>query len=312
MSSQSPNLLLLIRAPFFSSILAPLFAGTLLAVLASGSFDAVAFFAALVMGVALHAATNVYNDIYDTLQGTDRVNLHRNEFSGGSGYLVDHPELLPKLYRIAHAALFLAAAAGLFLSYWLGRPLAYGVAGLYLLSAFFAKYYTAEPVKLAYRGFGEIAVWFAFGPMAVLLAALTQKVIIHPYVLAALPITGLSTLSILWVGEMMDLQADSATGKRGIVPRVGTAAGRYGYLLIQLLLVANVLWLSLAVLPSGWPLLFSLIPYLLILPGCWRIVHVAHDQPEQLRQAAGMNVRIHLLFSILFILSLTGMVLWPR
>ncbi|MDZ7614460.1 MAG: hypothetical protein U5K51_12745, partial [Flavobacteriaceae bacterium] len=47
--------------------------------------------------------------------------------------------------------------------------------GLYLLSAFFSKYYTAPPFKLAYRGWGEVSVWFAFGPMAILIAVVESK-----------------------------------------------------------------------------------------------------------------------------------------
>ena len=85
MVTKRPGLFAVMRAPFFSSILAPLLAGTLLAVMAEGEFNLARFFAITIMGLGLHAATNVYNDIFDTLQGTDRINQHRNDFSGGTG-----------------------------------------------------------------------------------------------------------------------------------------------------------------------------------------------------------------------------------
>jgi 1,4-dihydroxy-2-naphthoate octaprenyltransferase len=308
MATSRPGLFALMRAPFFSSIFAPLLAGTLLAVLARGEFSLAGFVAVMVMGVGLHAATNVYNDIFDTLQGTDRINLHRNDFSGGSGFLVAHPELLPKMYRVARNSLLVAAVAAAALMAVTGRRFWPWLIGLYLLSAFFSKFYTAAPVKLAYRGLGEFSVWFAFGPMAVLVAAISQSTLFHPFVVFAMPITGLSTSSILWMGQMIDLQADSSAGKRGIVARVGSRRGRWGFLLIHLLLMANIVVLAFAVLPHGWPLLAALIPYFVLLPRTWKTVHQFYDQPDRLKPAAAWNVQIHLLMSILLVLGL-GMTL---
>jgi len=139
------------RAPFFSSILAPLLAGTLLAVMAEGEFSLARFFAITIMGLGLHAATNVYNDIFDTLQGTDRINQHRNDFSGGTGFLLQHPDLLPSMYWIARLSLIIAACAGAVLLVLIEPAVRPWVIGLGVLSAFFSKYYTAAPIKLAYR-----------------------------------------------------------------------------------------------------------------------------------------------------------------
>jgi hypothetical protein len=98
----------MIRAPFLSSILAPLVAGTLVSVFITGDFRLPGFLLVLVMGIGLHAATNVYNDIYDTLQGSDKINVLRNEFSGGSGILVEHPEFMDRMRWTARGGLILA------------------------------------------------------------------------------------------------------------------------------------------------------------------------------------------------------------
>ena len=208
-----PGLLQMIRAPFLSSIIAPLLAGTLLSVSINGFFLPVNFFLMLIIGIGLHAAVNVYNDIYDTIQGTDAVNVHRNEASGGSGILQAHPELMGKMFFIARAALVVALLATAALLIFIDRALWPHLIFLYLLSAFFSKYYTAPPFKLAYRGLGEISVWFAFGPMAILIAAVSQNIGLHPYVVALMPATGLSTSSILLVGQMIDLDADRKRGQ---------------------------------------------------------------------------------------------------
>ncbi len=306
MVTKRPGLFAVMRAPFFSSILAPLLAGTLLAVMAEGEFNLARFFAITIMGLGLHAATNVYNDIFDTLQGTDRINQHRNDFSGGTGFLLQHPDLLPSMYWIARLSLIIAACAGAVLLVLIEPAVRPWLIGLGVLSAFFSKYYTAAPIKLAYRGLGEASVWLAFGPMAVLVAAASQNVLFHPYVTAAMPITGLSTASILWMGQMIDLPADAGAGKRGMVARIGSRRGRWGFLLIHSLLVWNLLLLGLAVLPQGWPVLAALIPYVLLLPRTWQQVYRFHDQPTFLKQAAGWNVQIHLLMSGLLILGLAA------
>lgn len=303
MKSKDPGFFQIIRAPFLSSILAPLLFGTLLAVSIQDEFSVPGFVLVLVLGIGLHIATNVYNDIYDTLQGTDTVNRHRNEFSGGSGIMMTHPHLTQRMYWIARGALVVAFLATIGLTFFVQKSLWPLLWGLYLLSAFFSKFYTAAPVKLAYRGLGEISVWFAFGPMAILVAAVSQNVGWHPTILLAMAPSGISTLSILLIGQMIDLEADAAAGKRGIAARQGLNATRYLYGGVHLVLFINILLLSLQ-LPAGWPILISLIPYVLLFPKIWRILGTGLNDPNQLKQAAGFNVQLHLLFSGLLVVGL--------
>ena len=299
MALKKPGLLQMMRAPFFSSVLSPLVAGTFLSAFLTEQFSVFGFLLVLIMGIALHAATNVYNDIFDTLQGTDRINRHRNEFSGGSGIILNYPHLKTRMFWIARISLFVAFMAMLGLMIVIRQKLWPLLWGLYLLSAFFSKYYTAAPIKLAYRGWGEIAVWFAFGPMAILVAAVSQNIGLHSNILVTMPITGISTLSILLIGQLIDLQADTESGKLGVAARKGPHFTCWLYIIVQLLLVFNILFLSF-IIENGFYLLFSLIPYILLLGKVWRIISKNSQHPESLKSAAGINVQIHLYFSLLF------------
>lgn len=298
---KKPNIIQMTRAPFLSSILSPLIAGTLLAVSINGAFSFSGFALVLIMGIGLHVATNVYNDIYDTLQGTDKINVHRNEFSGGSGVLLDHPDLLPTMYWLARFGLLFALAATIGLMFVIDKRIWLHLWGLYVLSAFFSKYYTAAPIQVAYRGLGEIAVWFAFGPMAILVASVSQNLGFHPTIIAAMPVTGISTLSILLVGQMIDRDADKATDKLGVAARLGNRTTGYIYLIVQLFLVANIILLAIFVTML---ILICLMPYVLLLPRIWKIIRKNYDQPKPLQNAAKLNVQLHLLFSILLIIGL--------
>lgn len=304
MNAIPPGFIKMVRAPFFSSIISPLLLGTWVAYAISGRFDVINFFIVLVLGIGLHMATNVYNDIYDTLQGTDRVNVHRNEFSGGSGVLVENPHALATMYRIARIGLLGALLATLALQFRVQtnhRPL---LLILFLVSTFLSKYYTAAPIKLASRGWGEFAVWFAFGPMAVLMAAVSQNVSFHPLVFVTMPIPGLSTLSILLIGQMIDAPADQITGKKGVAVRLGNKIASRIYATVQMVLCANVILLA-TLNPGGRFLsLLSLIPYVLLLPRILNILKSNYDNPQSLKQAAGLNVMLHLIFSLSLILAL--------
>lgn len=296
---KSPGILKMIRAHFLSSVLAPVFAGTLLAVSINGYLNIIEFILVIVIGLGLHAATNVYNDIYDTIQGTDKVNAHRNESSGGSGVLLDNPDLMGRMFFIAQSGLVIAFSGTLLLTFFIEQSLWPYLWGLFLLSAFFSKYYTAPPFKLSYRGLGEVSVWFAFGPMAVLIASIGQGISFHPQVIMLLPATGLSTSSILLAGQMIDLDADRAGGKHGVASRMGTKFTSRLYLAVQFALIINIILISLAYPGISWIFLFILLPYIFIFPKAAGIIVNSHDNPDNLKKGAKLTVLTHIAFSFL-------------
>jgi 1,4-dihydroxy-2-naphthoate polyprenyltransferase len=304
MNRNHPGFLKMIRAPFLSSIILPLSIGSLLSFHINGKLDALNLIIVFIMGICLHIATNVYNDIYDTLQGTDKINANRNEFSGGSGVLVADPGLLPLMVRIARFGLIGAAAATIALWFRIDAGLRMTLIVLFFSSVFFSKYYTAAPVKLAYRGLGEFFVWLAFGPMAVLVAAVSQHAGFHRTIILAMPISGISTLSILLIGQMIDIEADKATGKWGVAVRFGIRTTSAVYVIVQILLCINVIILSIVSFHGNPILLASLIPYFILLPKIIKLLNKNQNQPKLLKNAAKLNVLLHLSFSVVFLLGL--------
>ncbi len=185
-----------------------------------------------VLGIfLLEAAKNMSGEIFDWDSGTDaRVAPEdRSPFSGGKRVLVD---ALMTRWQAAVVAFLLYAfggAVGLAIAIHEPRVLWLGLAG-----AAIAFFYHAPPFKLSYRGFGEIAVLLAYGPMILCGAYLVQRAVVPLWLLhLALPL-GIMIAAFLFVNEMPDAAADAASNKRTIVVRLGKRRASRAFALLPL------------------------------------------------------------------------------
>jgi len=222
---------------------------------------------ALAGALFLHLSANTFNDWVDW-NATDRVNLHASPFNGGS-----RARLEGRIDRRAFLIMgvgFLGAALGCGVALVaLGRAeiLWLGLAGAFLGAA-----YSLPPFSLQARGFGELAIWLAFGPLLTLgtaLAACGESA--WPSFLVGLP-AGLLTTAILYINQFPDHDADDAVGKHHWVVRLGTARARGPYLAMTGLAAVLTVALVLAGVLPGWSLL-SLAGYLPLIPAgrsLWR------------------------------------------
>lgn len=172
---------------------------------------------------ALEVAKNASGEVFDYDSGTDlKVQPEdRSPFSGGKRVMVDGLLTRGETWGIAVAGYLLAIVAGLAIV--VGREprvLWLGIAGTAL-----AFWYHAPPLRLSYRGFGELAVGLCYGPLVVVGTWLVQARLYDPRILyASLPL-GLLIAAFLIANEFPDLRADAASGKRTLVVRLGRAGG---------------------------------------------------------------------------------------
>ena len=142
------------RLPFLTATIAPIGLGIAIAAYRHG-FTWWVCLLTLIGGAAIHLGINVFNDVFDTQSGADQANVNPTQFSGGSRVL--HYGLLSLRELSTWAAILYAGAIAIGLVLLAIRPslelLAIGVAGVLIGLA-----YTAPPLKLVYRGLGEIAV----------------------------------------------------------------------------------------------------------------------------------------------------------
>jgi 1,4-dihydroxy-2-naphthoate octaprenyltransferase len=187
---------------------------------------------------SLHLGANLLNDYYDA-KGSDPINVRLTPFSGGSRVIQDR-KIAPRLILLMALFFFVVGSgAGIWLAY-LDRPLVIAIGFLGLLAGWA---YSAPPLQLMSRGWGEILIFFAFGPLITLG---TYYVMSGSLSWAAFALgfpQGCFIAGVIWINQFPDYQADRDALKRNLVVRLGPALSRYVYVAIMLLAFAIVFFL---------------------------------------------------------------------
>jgi 1,4-dihydroxy-2-naphthoate octaprenyltransferase len=183
--------------------------------------------AVTILGIfAIEVAKNASGEIFDWNSGNDQAvrEEDRSPFSGGKRVLMDGLLTRGQTAGIASACYLAGVLAGISILIWREPSILWlGVAGVGL--AFF---YHAAPVKLSYRGLGELAVAIAYGPVICMGTYLVQRGKLSPEVLVVSILLGILIALFLFINEFPDYHADQIAHKRTLVVRLGRkAASRF-------------------------------------------------------------------------------------
>ena len=187
---------------------------------AAPGFSWSVFLLGLVAFFFLEVATVMTNDLFDL--PSDRVNRYHGPFTGGSRVLVEG-RITPVELRAAAIGGFLAfAVTGLVLQ--LAAPDA-PVLPLLVLFAVLAIGYTAPPLRLSWRGLGELNVAFTHSVLLVLCGWAFQGggLWTAPPWLLGLPLL-FAVFGAIALSGLPDATADSTAGKRTLAVRLGPGA----------------------------------------------------------------------------------------
>jgi len=220
----------------------------------------------LLLAVLVHAGVNVLNDYFDAINGTDALNTERlYPYTGGSRFIQN--AILSPLQTRNFANLLLATAmlGGIYLAWQVGY-------GLLLIGAFgmLAGWaYSARPLKLNARGWGEFCVLTGFLGIVIGADFVQRKAFSYEPVIIGMPYALLAT-SLLYINQFPDRKADALAGKRTLVVRLPLALSIWGYLL---LILSALFWISAAVQAAKLPplALLSVLPLLFSLQAFWRL-----------------------------------------
>ena len=280
------------RAPFLTATAIPVLLGTAIA-WKDGLLDPIIFFITLLSVSFHHLGLNVINDYFDHKSGADEANLTPTPFSGGSRLIqrgMFSPENTRNLGLILYA---IGAAFGLILFAILGwQVILFGAIG-YLIGFT----YTAPPLRLVYRGLGEIVVGIGFGPLIVLGSYWVQTQRFSIEALLASLIVGLLIAAVLYINEISDRMWYAKAGKRTMITFLSSNQANAGYAILvggaYLLLLVGVV---LGILPTPTLLGLATIPMAL---NAYKILRRHHAYPYRLIPANGTTIFIHLLTGLL-------------
>jgi 1,4-dihydroxy-2-naphthoate polyprenyltransferase len=173
-----------------------------------------------VVGIlSIEVAKNASGEVVDFDSGVDLAvtDADRSPFSGGKRVIVGG--LLSRRATIAVAVVAYALGIAIGAVIATGREprvWALGIVGVAL--AFF---YHAPPLRLSYRGLGEIAVAACYGPLIACGTTLVQRGSIDGPIAPLSICLGVLIAAFLVANEFPDFHADAAGGKRTLVVRLG-------------------------------------------------------------------------------------------
>jgi 1,4-dihydroxy-2-naphthoate octaprenyltransferase len=204
--------------------------GYLLAINGGADFEVDEFvFGYLILGTA-QLSVSFSNDYFDRHADVESV---KTAFSGGSKILVENPELKQTALRIAVLLLGSSIVGGAIFT------VVYGLSFLFFIFALcgglIGWFYTAPPLRFAYRGLGEFATMLVIGffipGIGYFVASEALDYLFYVFVF---PLVCYGLFFILTV-ELPDVECDTAAQKRNILVNWGTKAGK------RISVLANIL-----------------------------------------------------------------------
>jgi len=234
-----------------------------------------------------HLSISYSNDYFDV-----DVDQHGKPtfFSGGSGILVNHPGLRNPAKWVAIALILCSLALGILFQVVYSYPIWF--LGLVALGNLLGWFYSAPPLRLAYRGLGELAMVLSIGLLIPGMGYLvTSGHIDQDGFLFVVPLVLYGLAFILSV-EIPDMETDRLGNKRTWVARKGRS---FGFTVTGAsFLLATLFFLCFPWLTSRvYPLDFRFLGLLSLLPlgaGCIGLIKKPSEKLSATRVVYGIMI----------------------
>lgn len=279
------------RPQFTFGILMYFLIGTLLALLLNAEFNLYKFIWGYLILFMASMATHYSNDYFDFR--VDQFGT-RTPFSGGSGILVENPELKDLSKKLAYLFICLSIiiAAGFTLYY--SFPITFFL--FVLFGNALVWFYSAPPIKLSYRGLGEIGNLLNGFIMPGAGYFVTMGTIDLPFIVFSIPFLFLQFMFTIGV-EIPDLEGDRMGGKITWI----VAKGReFGFRLMGLSVLLATLSFLLIPLTNLYPKIidFRILTIISLIPLCLGIFAFWKKPIDKLRATKLATLNVGSLFAV--------------
>lgn len=231
--------------------------GTALAWYLNNKFDFVTYVITLVALLLAQAGVNLVHDYYDYLSGVDVI-YRSSGFSHRPHPIIDFGLKPRSVIAVGYVFLAIAFIAGVYLFLIAG----WSVIALAVVGLLIGVGYSVPPLKLHYRGVGEVLAAIAMGPLVTWGSYIVQTgIYTNPAPLIVGIPNGLFTLLILLGSGALEIDACRAVGKMTLVLLAGLRNVKYiVYSSIAIMYLAIIVSAILHYLPYISLVTFALIP----------------------------------------------------
>jgi 1,4-dihydroxy-2-naphthoate octaprenyltransferase len=283
------------RAPFLVVSIVPAVLGGVMAA-AHQSINGLHFFLAVVGIAAAHSAGDFLDDYFDFrkgILGNKTKQFHDSPMIDG--------KITPQ--QVLYAGIICLAVAGLAGAYLLVK-IAWPVVVMAAIGAVIAIFYTAPPISLNFRGYGELGLFIAFGPLAVVgvYYVLTGVFSWEPLV-ASLPL-GVFTMNIGNISAMFDYRSDINFEKKVMIVRYGPEKS---YKILTVLFLAAyipiIVGVAAGLLPTAALLALLTLPLTIGVLIALRQYHDTSKYASTMGMAIGQSTLTGLLLCLAYLLA---------
>ena len=298
-----PKILRIIRVHIVAGGVLAFSLGALLAVAGGGSFDLTRVALGYAVVLLGDLSTHYSNDYFDV--EVDK-HIEQKKFFSGSTLLVSNPNLRSLSRYISISLMVSSNLLAVALVFFLGVPIEFFV--VILAASLVGWFYSAPPLRLTSRGFGEVAVACVTGFAIPGLGYLAVRGQFDPlFVYLAIPFVMYGLILSLSL-EAPDVDVDRKGGKRNLAVRKGEPSV---FFLILALAVSATLtfyvynwFITSAVVDLGIVFLFSIMPLIAGLAGFVGVL-----QKREVNSFSALNVASLFVFNTLMIAYLLVIIL---
>lgn len=249
-------------------------------------FNFYLFILLLSTALSLQILSNIANDYFDGIKGTDDGNR-----IGPTRITGQNPTLAKTVKRFLYSCFILTVCLGLVLSF-IGGPV---IASVFALAVVCAVIYTAGPFAISYKGKAEPFAFAFFGPIPTFFAAyiFSKSFSVSSLLLGFLP--GFYSLILITINNLRDYESDKAHQKLTLIVKNGRAFGKKMIKLSLFSIVATILILGI----YQPKILFSLILVPEMLKYLY-LINKAH-QGQDFSRLFKETTRLYLLSTVIWI-----------
>jgi 1,4-dihydroxy-2-naphthoate octaprenyltransferase len=283
------------QAVLFEASIVPAFVGTYAAISAGAMFNALWFGLILVSLIGIQAGANLFKGFYEGQDRSAPPSSPGSWLAFDSGAAASLARAPRTVLHVGYVAFGVGVLAGLVLVVLTENPilLAFGVAGAAL-----AWSYSSPPLRLSYRGIGEISTFLAFGPVMTVGATVAFGGAGLTPSIAASIVLGFLAAAISFARYFPNREEDRSKGKRTPVTILGErrAAKVFDAVVLAplpigiawLFVGGGIVWVIVLVLVAG-PVLLAF--------------HLGAKVTKWYGSAIGLTIAAHLLVGIALIVD---------